>query len=114
MALSSSRKGKAAVEREVEPLASWGVRDTTQNFYGYSPAFFIKNARDGEGNWVSDEKELNIRLISKRLAEMPTEGMGDDRVFSIPCEFDRKSTEGIDVKGRKFYGPYSEHYTWRT
>lgn len=53
---------------------------------------FIKNVRDGHGNWVTDEMEPNLRLISKRLAEMPTGSMKDDWVFSIPRESNKMST----------------------
>lgn len=89
--------------REVDTPTAHSGGDATQRSGNLSPAFFIKNVRDGKGNWVTDEMKPNISFISKRLAEMPTDGMGDDWVFSIFSESNRMSTEGIDKKGKKFF-----------
>lgn len=97
----SSRKGKSVAGSGVELPAVRGSGEAVQRFDGGSPAFFIKNIRDGDRNWLADEMKPNLSLISKRLTEMPTGGMGGDWVFSVPDESNKLSTEGIDAKGKK-------------
>lgn len=71
MASPSSKKGKVVIERGVETPVASGGGDTTKRSGGLVRAFFIKNVRDGDGNWLTNEMKSNLSLISKRLTEVP-------------------------------------------
>lgn len=63
-----------------------------QRFGDPKPAYFLKNIRDGHGNWVIDESKPNINLIAKRLIEVPNGCMDIKWILSVPSESDRLST----------------------
>lgn len=70
MASSSAQNDNMVSEREIDTPVAHSIADAVKRSGGPKPAYFIKNIRDDQGNWVTDEAKPNINLITKRLMEV--------------------------------------------